>query len=94
MAASAGKVTATTTAATLIDTSSQPLSDRAEGRYMIENIGSVNVYLGGSNVTSAGANGKRLQPGQVLGFELTQGDKLYVVASSGTCDVDWLRLEP
>lgn len=65
------------------------------GRYWVENIGSVNVFLGGAAVAASGGSvGKRLQAGQSASFQLARGDTLYGIVASGTCDVDYLRLDP
>lgn len=53
---------------------------------------SIAVYLGGSNVTSAGANGYLLAAGEQISFDLYVGDVLYAVAASGTPSVRVLEI--
>lgn len=47
----------------------------------------INIFLGKSNVTSAGANGFKLIPGAAISFDLkspAEIDQLYAVGASGT----------
>lgn len=94
-----GAVVSVTTTATLIvgpgTNALSTVSGKAGGSYLIQNIGSVNVFLGGATVDDAGgAKGKRLQPGEWLSFDLATSDALYGIVASGTCDVDVLGVEP
>jgi hypothetical protein len=47
---------------------------------------SINIYIGGSNVTSS-SYGFRLIPGGALSLDVSAGDDLYAIAASGTPSV-------
>jgi len=73
-------ITVTTTATLL---ASNPL--RASTDLLpvtLRNDSGFDIYLGGSGVTSS--TGLRLADGDVLPFELGQGDDLYAIVPSGT----------
>jgi hypothetical protein len=54
---------------------------------LIRNRGSVSVWIGGPAVSAS--NGFEVQAGETISLELTGGDKLYAVTSSGssTCHI-------
>lgn len=58
----------------------------------IKNVdGLIDVHIGGSTVTSAGANGFTLAAGNSISIDLAPGDELYAVAASGTPNIDVLE---
>lgn len=62
-------------------------------RVAIKNMdGAISVYLGGSNVTSAGANGYELPFGATISLDLYTGDVLWAVAASGTPNIRILEI--
>jgi hypothetical protein len=62
-------------------------------RFAIKNVdGAITVYLGGSNVTNAGANGYELIAGASIAMDLYAGDELYAVAASGTPSIRILEI--
>lgn len=77
-----------TTSATRLDTPGQAAIgvESARQALAVYNAGSVTIYLGGSDVTSA--NGIPVTAGQHYAVAgLTQADALYAIAASGSQDV-------
>ena len=60
----------------------------SEGKVILLRDASADIFLGGSDVTSA--NGFRLATTDVLSITLLPGDTLYAIASTGTPTVDIL----
>jgi hypothetical protein len=63
---------------------------------VIKNVdGAITVYVGGSTVTNAGANGFEILAGATLSFEINSHDELvYAVAASGTPSIRILAIGP
>lgn len=77
-----------------VTTSATKLTGDQDGSFLVQNVGAVNVFVGGSTVTASGdSKGKRLQPNEGISFFIRSGDDLYGIVASGTCDVDVLRVD-
>lgn len=73
----------TTTATEVAGTDTFELRDGG-GRYVtVQNTGSVNVFLGGSGVTTS-TYGHRLAANDVVQLYLTDNDQLFAIAGSST----------
>ena len=55
----------------------------------IKNVGSADVYLGGSSVTTA--NGVALGASAAMSFDLDAGEKLYGIVATGTNAIRVMR---
>lgn len=62
-------------------------------RVAIKNVdAAITVYIGGSNVTSAGANGYELLFGEKIAIDLYVTEGLWAVAASGTPSIRILEI--
>lgn len=83
-----GNIAVTSTATEIDAVPAAHISDRVA--YVLQNIGSVNVYVGDENVTSS--NGLQIDAGSnIVTPTMASGDKLYVITASGSSNLRFLR---
>jgi hypothetical protein len=79
----------TATIVTIPDSQEQDYS--ANLTISIQNVNTVVVYLGGSNVTSS-SYGYALNPGSTFTADLSPNDEIYAIAASGTPNVAVIKV--
>jgi hypothetical protein len=73
------------TTPTAVDVRADPASTQGWGMEVTVPSGGVTVYAGGSDVTTTGANvGRAIAGGTSFAFDLSPGERVYLITGTGT----------
>jgi redox-sensitive bicupin YhaK (pirin superfamily) len=73
------------TTPTLVEVRADPASTQGWGMEVTVPSGGVTVYAGGSDVTTTGTNvGRAIAAGSSFAFDLSPGERVYLIVATGT----------